>query len=73
MLGSELEAAVQQLSSLIELAEVHVAEAPGCRGDRDCRDPGQGAPPGRCGPRRAGRRRGAGGRGRGGRGRALRV
>ena len=25
--GSELEAAVQQLSSLIELAEVHVAEA----------------------------------------------
>jgi len=58
---------VQELSTLIELAEVHVAEVPGCRGGRDYRDPGGGALPGRCGPRRAGRRRGAGGRGRGGR------
>ncbi len=61
--GSELEAAVQELSPLIELAEVHVAVVPGCRGGRCYRDPGQGALPGRCGPRRAGRRRGAARRG----------
>ena len=32
---------------------------PSCREDRDYRDPGQGAPPGRCGLRPDGRRRGA--------------
>lgn len=45
MAEEELEAAVQKLHALVELAEVHVAEAPGCRGDLDYRGLGGEVPP----------------------------